>query len=192
MYIEPTRILINLFIGIWLFLPAMVPNSIAATFKGSIKIDFGKSYNGKRIFGDGKSWKGFFSGVLSGIGTGLLTIKIASIWNLHSYLQDGSSYSDIKIVILLSIGAMLGDLCGAFIKRRFGMERGHRVPILDQYDFVVGALFLTALFDPGWVYNNYIEGQHLLSFILMLLMIFFVHRFFNVVGYKVGIKKEPW
>ena len=39
--------------GLWLFLPAMIPNSAAVVFGGKTKIDFGKSWRGRRIFGDG-------------------------------------------------------------------------------------------------------------------------------------------
>ena len=58
-----------MFVGLWLFLPAMLPNSAAVLFgRGSTaKMDFGKTWRGKRIFGDGKSWRGFFGGALSGI-----------------------------------------------------------------------------------------------------------------------------
>ena len=51
--------------GLWLFLPAMLPNSAAVVFGGKTKIDFGKSWRGKRIFGDGKSWRGLFGGGFS-------------------------------------------------------------------------------------------------------------------------------
>ncbi|MDD2936323.1 MAG: CDP-archaeol synthase, partial [Candidatus Methanomethylophilaceae archaeon] len=49
-------------VGLWVFLPAMLPNSAAVVFGGGTKMDFGKSWRGKRIFGDGKSWRGFFGG----------------------------------------------------------------------------------------------------------------------------------
>ncbi len=87
---------------------------------------------------------------------------------------------------------MLGDLCGAFIKRRLGLERGQKAPILDQYDFVIGAFCITALFYPGWVYATYIEGPHIAALIFILVVMFAIHRIANIIGYKMGLKKEPW
>ena len=82
-------VIVIMFTGLWLFLPAMVPNSAAVIFGGKTKIDFGKSWRGKRIFGDGKSWRGFFGGALSGIVFGLVLIAISSIWDPVDYWGYG-------------------------------------------------------------------------------------------------------
>ena len=58
---------IALFAALWAMLPAYVPNSAAAVFGGGTPIDFGKTCgDGRRIFGDGKTHRGFFGGVLCG------------------------------------------------------------------------------------------------------------------------------
>ena len=46
-------------VGVWLMLPALIPNSAAVLFGGGRPMDFGKSWRGKRLLGDGKTWKGF-------------------------------------------------------------------------------------------------------------------------------------
>jgi CDP-2,3-bis-(O-geranylgeranyl)-sn-glycerol synthase len=118
---------------------------------------------------------------------------IGSLWDPENYGGYGPSFwSDVGILFCLAFGAVLGDLCGAFIKRRFGMERGQKAPVLDQYDFVIGAFLVTALFFPGWVYATYIEGWHLAALIFILLIMFFIHRIVNIIGFKMGLKKEPW
>ena len=96
------------------------------------------------------------------------------------------------ILFCLSFGAILGDLCGAFIKRRLGLERGQKAPILDQYDFVIGAFCITALFFPDWVYATYIEGWHIAALIFIIVIMFAIHRSVNIIAYKMGLKKEPW
>ncbi|MBR4685220.1 MAG: CDP-2,3-bis-(O-geranylgeranyl)-sn-glycerol synthase [Candidatus Methanomethylophilaceae archaeon] len=192
---EILEILTIMVTGLWLFLPAMVPNSAAVVFgkKSKTKMDFGKSWRGKRIFGDGKSWGGFFGGGLSGVLLGLILMGIGSLWDPENYGGYGPSFwPDVGILFCLAFGAVLGDLCGAFIKRRFGMERGQKAPVLDQYDFVIGAFLVTALFFPGWVYATYIEGWHLAALIFILLIMFFIHRIVNIIGFKMGLKKEPW
>ena len=180
--------------GFWLFLPAMLPNSAAVVFgkMGKTKIDFGKSWRGKRIFGDGKSWAGLFGGGFSGIVLGLILIGISALFGSPDYWGYGGFWGNIGILACLSFGAILGDLMAAFIKRRLGLERGAKAPILDQYDFVIGAFLITSIFFPGWVYATYIEGWHICALIFLLLVMFGIHRSVNIIGYKMGLKKEPW
>ncbi len=186
------EVLVIILNGLWLFLPAMLPNSAAVVFGGKTKIDFGKSWRGKRIFGDGKSWRGLFGGAFSGILLGLVLIGIAALCGSDDYWGFGGFYSNVGVLACLSFGAILGDLMAAFIKRRIGLERGAKAPILDQYDFVIGAFLLTSIFYPGWVYAHYIEGMHICALIFLLLIMFAIHRSVNIIGYKMGLKKEPW
>ena len=180
--------------GFWLFLPAMLPNSAAVVFgkMGKTKIDFGKSWHGKRIFGDGKSWAGLFGGGFSGIFLGLILIGVSALFGSSDYWGYGGFWANVGILTCLSFGAILGDLMAAFIKRRLGLERGAKAPILDQYDFVIGAFLITSIFFPGWVYATYIEGWHICALIFLLLVMFGIHRSVNIIGYKMGLKKEPW
>lgn len=183
-------------IGIWLFIPALIPNSNAALIGkkfGSVKMDFGKTWRGKRIFGDGKSWAGFFGGALTGVLTGLLMIGLAALCgDTENYWGFGPFWSNVGILFCLSFGALLGDLCGAFIKRRIGMDRGQKAPFLDQYDFVCGAFLLTFAFYPNFIINNYFEGWHIAAFIFLLVMTYIIHRSVNIIGYKLHVKNEPW
>ena len=117
----------------------------------------------------------------------------AKIWLGRSLRQVvAAALLSVGVLFCLSFGAVLGDLCGAFIKRRLGMERGQKAPILDQYDFVIGAFLVTALFYPDWVYANYIEGWHIAALIFIIVIMFAIHRLVNIIGYRMGLKKEPW
>jgi CDP-2,3-bis-(O-geranylgeranyl)-sn-glycerol synthase len=178
--------------GFWLFIPAMLPNSAAAMVGGGTKIDFGKTWRGKRIFGDGKTWRGLFGGGLAGVAIGLVLIGISSIWDPVNYWGFGPFWGNVGILFCLAFGAIVGDLIGAFIKRRLGMERGQKAPILDQYDFVFGAFLITSIFFPSWVYSMFIEGWHIAALLFILALMFFIHRIVNILGYKLGFKKEPW
>ncbi len=188
-------VVVIMFVGVWLFLPALVPNSAAALVgkKSRTKMDFGKSWRGKRIFGDGKSWLGFFGGATIGVIVGLIMLGIAALFGAKDdYWGYGPFWTNIGVIVCLSFGSLLGDLCGAFIKRRLGMERGQKAPILDQYDFVAGSLLLTFAFFPNFIIDNYIEGWHIAALIFVLLITFFLHRGVNIIGYMLGVKKEPW
>ena len=189
---EIIELLAIMFGGLWLFIPAMVPNSAAVLFGGGTKIDFGRSWRGKRIFGDGKSWRGLIGGGLSGVVMGLIMIGLAHIWDPEMNWGFGPFYENIGILFCLSFGAVFGDLMGAFIKRRFGMERGQKAPILDQYDFVIGAFIVTSIFYTDWVYSTYVEGWHIVALLFILILMFSIHRIANIVGFKLGLKKEPW
>ena len=45
--------------ALWLILPAYVANASAVLVGGGTPVDFGKNWrDGKRILGDGKTWRG--------------------------------------------------------------------------------------------------------------------------------------
>ena len=191
---EVLEIISIMLFGVWLFLPAMIPNTTAVYFgkKSKTKIDFGKTWRGKRIFGDGKSWGGFFGGAITGVLLGFLIIGIDNLFGVGDNGGYGPYWSNLGVLICLAFGSLLGDLTGAFIKRRLGMERGQKAPILDQYDFVAGSLLLTFAFFPSFIIDNYIDGWHIAALIFILLITFFLHRVVNIIGYLMGVKKEPW
>jgi CDP-2,3-bis-(O-geranylgeranyl)-sn-glycerol synthase len=185
-------VLVIMGLGLWLFLPAMLPNSAAVIFGGGTPVDFGKSWKGRRILGDGKTWRGLIGGGLCGVALGLLLIGIASIWDPGSYWGYGPFWSNVGILFCLSFGALFGDMLGSFLKRRLGIERGEKFPVMDQYDFVIGAFLITSIFYPNWVYANYIEGWHIIALLFLLLIMFGIHRYVNIIAFKLGLKDEPW
>lgn len=194
---EFVDVLLIMITGLWLYVPAMVPNSNAALIgrycNTSLKMDFGKTWKGKRIFGDGKSWVGFFGGAITAILIGFLQLGIAALCgDSENFWGFGPFWGNVGILCTMSFGALLGDLCGAFIKRRLGMERGQKAPVLDQYDFFVGSFLLTFAFFPDFIISNFIEGWHIAALIFILVMTFVIHRGVNIIGYKLGVKNEPW
>ena len=179
-------------VGLWLFLPAMIPNSAAVVFGGGTPVDFGRTWGGKRILGDGKTWRGFFGGGFSGVALGLILIGIAYIFDPENLWGFGQFWSCLGILFCLSFGSLLGDMLGSLIKRRMGLARGQKAPILDQFDFVIGAFLVTTLFYPHWVYDNYVEGWHIVALVFVLIMTLILHRVVNIIGYRAGLKEEPW
>ena len=187
-----SEIILIMLAGLWLFLPAMLPNSAAVVFGGGKPVDFGKSWRGKRILGDGKTWRGFFGGGFAGVIFGMMLMGIAYIFDKTSLWGYIDWWTGIGIVFCLSFGSLLGDMLGSFIKRRIGIERGKKAPILDQYDFLIGAFLLTTLFYHRWVYETYVEGWHILALVFLLLITLLLHRVMNIIGYKAGLKDVPW
>jgi CDP-2,3-bis-(O-geranylgeranyl)-sn-glycerol synthase len=147
-----------------LILPAYIANSIPVLFKGRRPIDFGKNFSdGRRILGDGKTFEGFISGLFFG------TLAGAAVgYPFHSFL--------------LALGALVGDIAGAFVKRRIGIPRGSPAPVLDQLDFIMGALLFVS---P--LYLVTIE-----QFIFIILVTPPIHLFTNYMAYLLKLKPHPW
>ncbi len=82
---------------------------------------------------------------------------------------------------LLSFGALLGDAAGSFIKRRLGINRGRPAPILDQLDFIAGALILASLYTT-------ISSE---TVIIIAILTLIIHLISNMVAYLLGMK-EVW
>ena len=186
------EIAVMLLVGVWVFVPALLPNSAAVVFGGGTPVDFGRSWRGKRILGDGKTWRGFFGGAFSGIVLGLIMIGAAWLADSPDLWGYGTVADGIGIVVCLAVGSLLGDMLGSFLKRRLGIERGMKAPILDQYDFVIGAFLVVTVFYPQWVWSTYVEGWHIAALVLLLAIVWFLHRGVNIIGYRLGLKNEPW
>ena len=165
-------------------MPAYVPNPVAAFLGGGTPIDGGKNYrDGRRIFGQGKTWRGFGAGVAAGIVVGILQILV----------YDAAGFSrlpelTVPVVCILSFGALFGDLVKSFFKRRLGKDRGAPWLIADQYDLVIGSLLLLLIFEYSWVVANI--TLPVLFWILVVTPL--LHRAVNIIGYIAGIKDVPW
>ncbi len=177
-----------LFIAIWLLLPAYTPNNFAVVFGGGKPLDLGKNFiDGKRILGDGKTFKGFFAGVVGGIFVAHLELLIETFFSFHIF--STLTYPEfLKLAFALSFGSLAGDCAGSFVKRRFGVDRGGKFPLLDQYDFLLFSLFLS------WFLCREAFSK---LFTLPVLVVAFVitpilHRATNVIAYKLGLKDVPW
>ena len=179
-------------VGVWLMLPALIPNSAAVLFGGGRPMDFGKSWRGKRLLGDGKTWKGFLGGALFGAAFGLLQIVLVHALGAENSWGFGDWPWSLCIVLSLSFGSMIGDSAGSFVKRRLDIGRGDKAPILDQYNFVIGAVVLVLIFRSGWFLNRYIRGNGIYGLILFLIVAPLLHRGVNIIGYKLGKKNVPW
>ncbi len=180
--------------GLWLMVPALIPNAAAVLLGGGTPLDLGRTWKGKRILGDGKTWRGFFGGALTGVAIGLLQIAAASKVNLdyQQIFGFGSWPASLYAVLALGFGSMIGDSAGSFFKRRLGVERGAKAPVLDQYNFVLGAIVLVLIVRPGWFFDHYIQGNGLLGLLLLLIVVPLLHRGINIIGYKLGKKNVPW
>ena len=176
--------IIALFSAFWIMLPAWFPNPVAALLGGGTPVDLGRNFSdGRRIFGDGKTWRGLAAGIFAGIAIGLVQIQAAGAYDL-TWLPQHTVLS----VTLLAVGALLGDLVKSFFKRRYGKERGSKWPVADQYDLVAGAFVLLLVFDASWLFAE----VTLPAFICILILTPVLHRATNIIGYLFKVKEVPW
>jgi len=165
---EITKLIVNAIIFI---LPAYCANATPVLAGGGLPIDFGKRFiDGKAIFGKNKTFRGFLFGLLVGTCVGLVESAILKYPPIFGFL--------------LSLGALFGDLAGAFLKRRLGIAPGNLLPVIDQVDFVVGALIFSLLLFPS-----------LLTWELALAVLLItppIHLLTNFAAYKFRLKSNPW
>jgi len=156
--------------ALYIILPTYCTNGAPVIFGGGRPIDMGRRLgDGERILGDNKTIRGFVGGLLVGIAVGILC----------SYLF---SKNLLLIAVPASLGALMGDLAGAFVKRRLGIAPGGAFPVLDQLDFVVGAVACVSLFTS--VSSGVI--------LILLLVTPPIHFLTNVGAYALGLKDHYW
>jgi CDP-2,3-bis-(O-geranylgeranyl)-sn-glycerol synthase len=156
--------------AIYIIAPVYCTNGAPVLFGGGMPIDGGVSLaDGQRIFGDHKTIRGFLSGLIIGAIVGVFeSIFVAQ--NLT------------PMAILASLGAMLGDLLAAFVKRRLGIRPGGSLPVLDQLDFVFGALLFVSLL-------------YRISFGTVLIVVLVtppIHFLTNLGAYVLRLKSTYW
>jgi CDP-2,3-bis-(O-geranylgeranyl)-sn-glycerol synthase len=178
--------------ALWFFLPAYLANPMAVVFGGGTPIDFGRNLSDReRVFGDGKTWRGLIGGTVAGAILGLLLSLPFQVFAPASSWSFGSPAVAFGASAVLAFGSLLGDLVGAFVKRRMHLPRGAKASGLDQYDFVVGAL-LVSLSIPSWSVSRFFSGDALLGLVAIIVITPALHRAVNLVGYRMGRKHEPW
>jgi CDP-2,3-bis-(O-geranylgeranyl)-sn-glycerol synthase len=149
--------------------PAYCANGAPVLAGGGLPMDFGKNFvDGKRVFGSNKTFRGFFFGLAVGVGVGLIE------WMLFDY--------PLLFSLLSPLGALLGDLTAAFLKRRLNIAPGGLLPIIDQVDFVVGALVFSL--PLGIIYWELA--------VAVLIITPPIHLLTNFGAYKLKLKKNPW
>jgi len=178
-------------------------------------IDAGrKMSDGNRILGDGKTWNGLIGGTIGGGLLAILTTLLSkdneidaapflspmgAYWVDPVDLSQAWFYSENEIISafiigsVLGLGCMIGDSIGSFIKRRMGHKRegelSSEAPLLDTLPFAIS----TFIFGLFFLNKSVVGSSELLSGMLILLFITpILHRSFNIIGYKLGLKSVPY
>jgi CDP-2,3-bis-(O-geranylgeranyl)-sn-glycerol synthase len=177
--------------ALWFFAPAGIANSspvfankVPLLKKLGMPIDMGKTYRGKRVFGDHKTVRGFLAGILSGI---LVASIQMFLYSNSSWIVDISGSIDYSQPIVLLMGAMLGlgaltgDAIKSFFKRQTGVESGKSWFPFDQIDYIIGGLVFSIPFV------NLKPSEIIAIFIVW----FLIHPVATFIGWLIGLKDSP-
>jgi len=146
-----------------------VANAAPLLLGGGTPLDGGKNFlDGERILGAHKTVRGLFAGIIAGSVIGLAESPFDSRLLLGGFM--------------IALGTVLGDLLGAFFKRRIRIRPGDPLPIVDQLDFVFGGLLLGQVFFR----------MNLLSILIVILVTPPIHLGTNYGAFKLGLKRTRW
>jgi CDP-2,3-bis-(O-geranylgeranyl)-sn-glycerol synthase len=116
-----------------------------------------------KLFGPNKTFGGLLFAIACG---GIVGLLVSSFW----------------LGVFLGIGTWIGTLGGGFLKRRLGIKPSDSAPIIDQLDFVFGATLL----------GYFILPPKIEYFLIILFLTPPLHKVFNILAYKMGIKNVAY
>lgn len=148
---------------LWFCLPLLLSSAIHMVIVKKdlfpalrLPVDGGRSYRGKRIFGDHKTWRGFLV---------MIALPICFV-TLQAWLYR--HFSEIRLLSLFDYGRTngwfmggclglsytLGELPNSFLKRRMGIEPGVTIlgrkgaffAVYDHTDSVLAGIFFMPLY----------------------------------------------
>lgn len=157
-----------------------------------VPIDFGKNMpDGRRIFGENKTFKGFVGMVIFGAVLSVLWGLIAKAspaladFNYFYRNYDNTFLYNLMTGALSGFAYALFELPNSFLKRRLGITPGKNdingakrvfFIFLDQADSVFGCVLVVCIFFPlpVWFYFVYVLVGAL-THIIMNMLLYFCH-----------------
>ena len=174
---------------LYIMLPGAVANMTPVFVRNihflNVSVDFDKKwFDNKPIFGNHKTYRGFFFGILAAIAVAYiqsLLFKSSSFFAQISFFNYNET-SFFIIGFLIGFGVLFGDLIKSFFKRRVNIKSGESFFPWDQLDLVIGAL----------VFISFIQIPPLKMIIFYLIAGPLFHILFNHIGFWLGIREAKW
>jgi CDP-2,3-bis-(O-geranylgeranyl)-sn-glycerol synthase len=208
-----------LIFSVLLIAPAYISNASMVITGGGRPIDGGKLFrDGRRILGDHKTMKGLKGPLYIGIPLSFIIFLLFFIlWQpIEDIIFQASAeglyilYNDINIfqyyfiggevplnflvllvrIILASYGAVIGDLIGSFLKRRFDIKSGAPFWIVDQLDFAFIAILFVSI--PGFISPQLFLLPDIYILVLLIILTPTVSIIANTIAFLVGLKSVPY
>lgn len=160
-----------------------------------VPMDGGKVMSdGKRLFGDNKTWKGF---------VGMIVTTSACMSGMELWVKSSDWANDLSIIpfrtfdfplngplygAIWGLAYVLAELPNSYIKRRVGINAGENRPglsgnlfkLMDQSDSVIGCVLVMPLFCP----------LQLVDGVAVVVLATGVHFVSNIFLFLVGLKKQ--
>ena len=170
-----STVALEIFYALYYIFPAYCANGAPVLFGGGRSIDEGKTFrDGRPLFGPHKTVRGFVFGILIGTFVG---------WVQEAYGPTvGLPKGSVVLGFVLSLGALMGDLLGSFIKRRMNLKSGAHLPVSDQLDFMLMALLFSLPVQP----------PTLTYAVIIIVLTAPIHLMVNFMAYLLRLKKTPW
>ncbi len=161
------------------FLPAYIANAMPVIANG-LKIFKGlaKPIN-KKVFGESKTYRGFFVGIIGALIIGLIQFAFG-LYNFSTW--ENNLMFTLLLSFYLGFGALFGDLIKSYFKRRIGIKSGKPWIIFDQIDYVIGGLLVGSLIV--------VPPLELIIILLIISPLFALLS--NIIAYKLKMKKVWW
>ena len=150
---------------LYMYLPAFLANGTPVIVRWLPLLRAWNAPISVPLFGAHKTWRGFVTGICVGAITGML---------MHPF-------AGVVFGTLLGTGALLGDLCKSFVKRRIGIPPGAPWFPWDGIDYTAGALILGAV----------IRVPSIADVIILLIAGPVLSTLANLLSYFLGLK-ETW
>lgn len=145
-------------------------------------VDMGISFRGRRLIGDHKTIGNALFGVILGTFTGVIKYLYFDNFLTDFLLLRLSFWQNLAMSLLMSFGAVSGDLIKSIVKRQIGIS-AHKAWIpFDEIDHTTMSMLLVKVFFG-------ISWQIVIVTILIVSLLHFISNF---VGYVLKIKKVPY
>ncbi len=181
----------SILFALWFFAPVGVANAspvfanqVPILQKLGMPLDGGRTFRGKRIFGDHKTVRGLLAGTLFGFLTTALQMFLFNNFSFFENLAGSVDYSSPAVLLMgaaLGFGALTGDAIKSFFKRQFSVPSGQSWFPFDQIDYIVGAILFSLPFVTLGAKD----------YLVITIVWFLIHPVATVVGWLLKLKDSP-
>lgn len=187
-------VLLALARALWLFAPLVFAGAISGLvlrfdLLPSLRrpIDGGRTFRGRRIFGDSKTWRGVAVAIVGCVIAAAIQTYVVADAARPLAIVELHGADVVPFGVAMGAGAMLGELPNSFVKRQLGIEPGRTTSgrlgalfyVWDQVDLLTTAWPLIAFWvrpAPGIVAASFVVA-------------FVVHPTVSLVGFLLHARK---
>jgi CDP-2,3-bis-(O-geranylgeranyl)-sn-glycerol synthase len=147
-------------------------------------VDHGRTFRGRRLFGDNKTYRGIFA-IAAGTAAAFLAQSMVPALQ-PAALRPLSAASVGVFGFAFGAAAMLGELPNSFLKRQLDIAPGEAgrgaagilFYVVDQIDFLVGA----------WIVGALALRPTVSLIAWSAVYVFLMHQVITVIGYALGMR----